>query len=42
MTGLSAREMKELYRSLKKLGLLAAEKLNQQAEVKYRKEQSRT
>ncbi len=42
MAVLSAKEMKELYRSLKKLGLLAAEKLNQQAEVKYRKEQSRT
>lgn len=42
MAVLSAREMKELYRSLKKLGLLAAEKLNEQAEIKYRKEQSRT
>ena len=42
MAVLSANEMKELYRSLKKLGLLAAEKLNQQAEVRYRKEQSRT
>ena len=41
ITVLSAKEMEELYRSLKKLGLLAAEKLNQQAEVKYRKEQSR-
>jgi MarR family transcriptional regulator, 2-MHQ and catechol-resistance regulon repressor len=42
MAVLSAKEMEELYRPLKKLGLLAAEKLNQQAEVKYRKEQSRT
>ena len=42
MAVLSAKEMEELYRSLKKLGLLAAEKLSQQAEVKYRKEQSRT
>jgi MarR family transcriptional regulator, 2-MHQ and catechol-resistance regulon repressor len=42
MAVLSAKEMAGLYRSLKKLGLLAAEKLNQQAEVKYRKEQSRT
>ena len=41
MAALSEKEMEELYRSLKKLGLLAAEKLNQQAEVKYRKEQSR-
>jgi MarR family transcriptional regulator, 2-MHQ and catechol-resistance regulon repressor len=39
MAVLCAKEMEELYRSLKKLGLLAAEKLNQQAEVKYRKEQ---
>jgi MarR family transcriptional regulator, 2-MHQ and catechol-resistance regulon repressor len=41
MSALSEKEMEELYRSLKKLGLLAAEKLNQQVEVKYRKEQSR-
>jgi MarR family 2-MHQ and catechol resistance regulon transcriptional repressor len=42
MAVLSAKEMEELYRSLKKLGLLAAEKLSQQAEVKYRKQPSRT
>jgi hypothetical protein len=42
MAVLSAREMRELYRSLKKLGLLAAEKLDQPgAEVKSSKEQAK-
>jgi hypothetical protein len=41
MAVLSAKDMEDLYRSLRKLGLLAAENLNQQAEVKYRKEQSK-
>jgi len=42
MSVLSAREMEQLYGSLKKLGLLAAEKLDQQeAKVKSRKEQAR-
>jgi len=39
---LSEREMEQLYESLKKLGLLAAEKLDQQgAKVKSSKEQAR-
>ena len=42
MSVLSEREMEQLYRSLKKLGLLAAEKLDQQgAKVKSSKEQTR-
>jgi MarR family transcriptional regulator, 2-MHQ and catechol-resistance regulon repressor len=41
MSVLSEREMEQLYGSLKKLGLLAAEKLDQQAKVKSRKEQAR-
>jgi len=42
MSVLSEREMEQLYRSLKKLGLLAAEKLDQQgAKVKSSKEQAR-
>jgi MarR family 2-MHQ and catechol resistance regulon transcriptional repressor len=42
MSALSEREMEQLYGSLKKLGLLAAEKLDQQdAKVKSRKEQAR-
>jgi MarR family 2-MHQ and catechol resistance regulon transcriptional repressor len=39
MSGLSAREMERLYRSLKKLGLIAAEKFEErEAKVKSRKE----
>ena len=42
MSVLSEREMEQLYGSLKKLGLLAAEKLDQQgAKVKSSKEQAR-
>jgi MarR family 2-MHQ and catechol resistance regulon transcriptional repressor len=42
MSVLSEREMEQLYGSLKKLGLLAAEKLDQQgAKVKSSKEQTR-
>jgi len=42
MSVLSEREMEQLYGSLKKLGLLAAEKLDQQgAQVKSSKEQAR-
>ena len=42
MSVLSEREMKQLYGSLKKLGLLAAEKLDQQgAKVKSGEEQAR-
>ena len=42
MSVLSEREMEQLYGSLKKLGLLAAEKLDQQeAQVKSNKEQAR-
>jgi MarR family 2-MHQ and catechol resistance regulon transcriptional repressor len=42
MSALSEREMEQLHRSVKKLGLLAAEKLDQQeAKVKSRKEQAR-
>jgi MarR family 2-MHQ and catechol resistance regulon transcriptional repressor len=42
MSALSDREMEQLYGSLKKLGLLAAEKLEQQeAKVKSSKEQGR-
>jgi len=42
MSVLSEREMEQLHGSLKKLGLLAAEKLDQQeAKVKISKEQAR-
>jgi len=42
MSVLSDREMEQLYGSLKKLGLLAADKLDQQeAKVKSSKEQTR-
>src|SRR5438876_5933444 len=42
MSAVSEKEKEQLYRSLKKLGLLAAEKPNQQeAKVKSSKEQSR-
>ena len=42
MSVLSEREMEQLYGSLKKLGLLAAEKLDQrEAEVASRKEHAR-
>jgi len=42
MSALSEREMEQLYGSLKKLGLLAAEKLDRQAaELKSSKEQTR-
>jgi len=42
MSVLSEREMEQLHGSLKKLGLLAAEKLDQQeAKLKSSKEQAR-
>jgi hypothetical protein len=42
MSVLSEREVEQLYGSLKKLGLLAADKLDQQgAKVKSSKEQTR-
>jgi len=42
MSVLSEREMEQLYGSLKKLGLLAAEKLDQrEAKVRSSKEQAR-
>jgi MarR family 2-MHQ and catechol resistance regulon transcriptional repressor len=41
MSVLSEREMEQLYRSLKKLGLLAAEKLDQQGDKVKSKEQAR-
>jgi len=41
MSVLSEREMEQLYRSLKKLGLLAAEKLAQQGDKVKSKEQAR-
>ena len=41
MSVLSDREMEQLYGSLKKLGLLAAEKLDQQTKVKSRKKLAR-
>ena len=42
MSALSAKEKEQLYGSVKKLGLLAAEKLNQQnAKVKSSKQQAR-